>query len=947
MSIDSPFRCLPRVCELVVAMALCGAIAGNLDDTSHAFAQRVPWMSSRVIGSPDPPKEYHVERVYPNLEFIHPVEMMPLGNTGRMMVLQVDGQLLTFNDDPACEQTDLALDLSQLIDRHRRSLGFVLHPDFDNNRQLFVVYCRDPAATPDGTRLSRFTVTLSDSDPPTVDPQSEEVLLTWASGGHNGCALRFDADGLLYFSAGDGARPFPPDEYNVSQDLSDLRSTICRINVDQPSEDRLYSIPADNPFVDTAGARPEIWAYGFRNPWRYDFVPGTNRILCGDVGWELWEMVFDVRRGGNYGWSLYEGPQRIRNDVTIGPTPIEKPLISYPHTQGQSITGGVVYQGAALPELKDVYLYGDYVTGLLWGVRTDDPHVTWNPVLAETGLQIISFAKSASGEPLILDYAGGVYRLIQNPETQSDNRFPRMLSETGLFASTETLEPASGVYNYDITAQAYQEGATAEFVVAVPGTESIKIQSQKRRWTFPKGTVFAKTLSHRLKARGEIQSKRIETQLLHFDGMKWQPYSYLWNDSQSDAELVDAAGVSLPVEAFDSQGVAMKQWWVVSARSECRVCHTPQTGGAVGFSLENLAPGQVEAFTNLGIFDRKAPANWNITAMVDPADESSDLDLRARSYLMANCAHCHRRGGGGTVPLDLVYSNSGDHLNAVNVPAMQGDFGIKHAKVIAPGNPYRSILYYRMATSGAGHMPKRWTRENDALGLRIVHDWIDAMEMSTQSGREATADLGEVSAALKQFADVINDPNDDNLQAARKLGLSNSNPLVADLFERFVPVAERRQRLGKNIDTAAILSINGDVQQGQDRMFARGSQQCLQCHRVKGIGTSIGPDLDGIGSKRTREQLLESIVEPSKLIDPKYAAHIVLDVNGAITIGLKISEDDQAVVLRSADGKIHRLRHGQIEARQDAKKSLMPDSLAEYMTADELADMLAFLKSLQ
>ena len=523
-------------CRSLLRLIVCLALLLGFELLSvDSISARTPWTTSRVVGSPDPPKPYHVERVYPKLEFRNPVELMPLGDTGRMVLLEVGGKLYTFVDDPNCSEADLAIDLNTQVDQFRRAFGFAVHPDFDDNRQVFIVYAGDPVARPDGTRLSRFT--LSSTDPPTIDPSSEEVVLTWPSGGHNGCAIRFDSQGYLYFSAGDGARPFPPDEYDVSQDLSDLRSTICRIDVNRRSGDLPYAIPDDNPFIDLQGARPEIWAYGFRNPWRFTIAPGTDEIYCGDVGWELWELVYNVKRGGNYGWSIVEGPQPIRSDIKPGPTPIRKPLVAYPHAIGQSVTGGHVYRGKEHRDLDGAYLYGDYVTGLLWGLRHDGDEVTWNPVLAETGLAIITFAETREGEVLIVGYDGGIYRLVKNKLSDQPSTFPRRLSETGLFESTGSLTLAPGVYSYRPIVSAWQDGATSQFVVGVPGTESIRINRQQRNWQYPAGTVFAKTLS-----RG---SRRWETQLLHFDGINCHPYSYLWNDEQTDAQLVEGAGTTL------------------------------------------------------------------------------------------------------------------------------------------------------------------------------------------------------------------------------------------------------------------------------------------------------------------------------------------------------------------------------------------------------------------
>jgi putative heme-binding domain-containing protein len=916
-----------------------------------AAAQRVPWTTSNITGSPDPPKPYHTERVFPKLQFTNPVELMPLGDTGKLMLLEVGGKLYTFDDDPNCRQADLAIDFQPLIKDFRRAFGVGCHPDFDQNRQIFVVYAGDPVARPDGTKLSRFVV--SDTDPPTVDPDSEEILLTWPSGGHNGSAIRFDRDGLLYFSTGDGARPFPPDEYDVSQDLSDLRSTICRIDVDRREGDRPYAIPQDNPFINTPHARPEIWAYGFRNPWRFTIVPDTNQILCGDVGWELWELIYDVRRGGNYGWSIFEGPQPIRDDIKPGPTPIRKPLVAYPHAVGQSVTGGIVYRGDQHPELKGAYLYGDYVTGLLWGLRPDDPTAAWNPVLAETGLKIITFAESPDREPLIVDYDGGIYRLIKNQADDNPSDFPRQLSKTGLFKSTESLEPAPGVIPYQLAATAWQDGANSQYLIGVPGTETIRINKQQRSWQFPTGTVFAKTLSKEFQVDGAPKSVRMETQILHFDGSTWQPYSYAWNQAQTDATLVDGDGLTLTsLWQADESAAGDRIVWRYHNRAECRACHSRQNGGAAGFRLENLELplvfdadeqlNQIEYFIDVKILDRPAPKNWRIQSMADPADAAADLQRRARSYLAANCAHCHCRGGGGTVALDLSFSNEPDQINAIDVAPTQGSFGIDDAKVIKPGDPYRSVLYYRLATSGAGHMPKIWTRDNDLAGLKLVHDWIASL------GTPPTQPLSGTPAVLRSFAQLISSDaaNDDRVRGARS-GAADANPLAASLFERFLPPEERKQRLGEHIDAEKILAIKGNAVSGRELFLDSQSHQCNQCHRIAGSGKSVGPVLDNIASQRTREQLLESILDPSKTIEPNYNTYVVLTSDGAVITGLKIAEDKQKLHIRAADGKDHPLAKDEIESFKIQPQSIMPKGLAAAMTAQELADLLAFLSSLK
>src|SRR5205814_6222022 len=176
--------------------------------------------------------------------------------------------------------------------------GLACPPTSETNRECCISDTRrgqkGETTLADGTRLSRFKV--KDSEPPRVDPTSEEILLTFLQGGHNGGDLHFGPDGMLYISTGDAADPNPPDPFNTGQDISDLLSSILRIDVDRKDQGKHYAVPKDNPFVGMKGARPEVWAYGFRNPWRMGFDRQTGELFVGDVGWELWEMVHRDRK---------------------------------------------------------------------------------------------------------------------------------------------------------------------------------------------------------------------------------------------------------------------------------------------------------------------------------------------------------------------------------------------------------------------------------------------------------------------------------------------------------------------------------------------------------------------------------------------------------------------------------------------------------------------------
>ena len=376
-----------------------------------------------------------------------------------------------------------------------------------------------------------------------IDPTSERVILKFYSGGHNGGCLDFGNDGYLYISTGDASVPSPPDVMMTGQDCSDLLSSVLRIDVDHEEPGRFYRVPPDNPFVSVAGVRPEIWAFGFRNPWKMSFDRSTGELWVGDVGWELWELIFKVKRGGNYGWSVMEGPQPVNVEARRGPAPISPPLKAHPHSEAASITGGYVYHGKRLPELAGTYVYGDYQSGIIWGFRSQGDTITWQHELARTPLHLVAFGETNDGELYLLDHdrTHQIYRLVPNAASKQPHDFPRRLSQTGLFASTRDHQPAPGVISYSVNAPLWTDGARAERLLAVPGDGKIGVDPQGI-WRFPQGSVLARTVSFEQEPGKVASSRRMETQILHLEAEAWRPYSYLWNDDQTDAVLVDASG---------------------------------------------------------------------------------------------------------------------------------------------------------------------------------------------------------------------------------------------------------------------------------------------------------------------------------------------------------------------------------------------------------------------
>ncbi len=217
------------------------------------------------------------------------------------------------------------------------------------------------------------------------------------------------------------------DDRLTAQDASNLLGKILRIDVDHPAAGMKYAIPPDNPFLNIKGARGEIWSLGHRNPWRMAVDAKTGGLWVGNNGQDLWEFAHLIKRGDNCGWSVYEGSHPFYLNRQQGPGRFAPPTVEHDHGAFRSLTGGVVYYGHRLPELEGAYIYGDYSTGAIWGVHHDGTQVVWNRELAKTTLDIVAFATSHREELLVVDYASGIYRLVESPPDDSHRRFPRQV----------------------------------------------------------------------------------------------------------------------------------------------------------------------------------------------------------------------------------------------------------------------------------------------------------------------------------------------------------------------------------------------------------------------------------------------------------------------------------------------------------------------------------------
>ena len=327
---------------------------------------------------------------------------------GRFFLTEQAGRLLILREKQLTEEHIFIpepLDISDRVSSRGSEeglLGIALSPH--DARHLFLYYS---AANPRRSVVSRFNYNREAS------PESELVILEVAQPypNHNGGQIAFGPDGYLYVGLGDGGSAGDPQGHG--QDTGTLLGSILRIDVSESTPQQPYAIPPDNPFADGGDGRPEIWAYGLRNPWRFSFDRETGELWAGDVGQNEWEEIDLIQRGGNYGWNVLEGSHCFRPRDNCDREGRIPPVHEY-SLDGEpcSVIGGYVYRGAAIPWLRGAYVYGDYCSGKIHALRHHNGQITDHKQLADTGLRIMSFAEDNAGELYLLSQREGVYRLV-------------------------------------------------------------------------------------------------------------------------------------------------------------------------------------------------------------------------------------------------------------------------------------------------------------------------------------------------------------------------------------------------------------------------------------------------------------------------------------------------------------------------------------------------------
>lgn len=351
-----------------------------------------------------------LQRVFEELELSVPVFMLQApDDNDHWYVVEKHGRILRV--DSNTKQAGLFIDLSDRVDSGPNEaglLGMAFHPEYATNGQVYLSYTTD-----DSSLTSIISRMKRSDDGSSLLADSEEILIKVKQpySNHNGGHIAFGPDGYLYIGLGDGGSGGDPKGHG--QNTQTLLGAMLRIDVNKGTP---YAIPPDNPFASDAGTseikgRPEIYAWGLRNPWRWSFDKSTGDLWVADVGQNAWEEINLMTRPGNYGWNGKEGTHCYESSNCKNPEFID-PVLEYDHDQGCSVTGGYVYRGSKIAALQGSYLYADFCSGTIWAAKQKDKGIYESSEIVSSGLNIASFGEGNDGEIYVVNLEGELYQLV-------------------------------------------------------------------------------------------------------------------------------------------------------------------------------------------------------------------------------------------------------------------------------------------------------------------------------------------------------------------------------------------------------------------------------------------------------------------------------------------------------------------------------------------------------
>jgi putative heme-binding domain-containing protein len=411
--------------------------------------------------------------VAPEVGLHRPVWFGPLaGHPGSYLAVEVERARVWRIDSPGPSVTkQVFVDLHDQT-RHGHIegvLGFTLHPDFPKNRRYFVAM-HDPA--PDKVIMNIWEGRAADDGLSDSGRPPRKILsVNMPHINHNGCCLEFGPDGYLYIGLGDGGPQEDPNGY--SQNLGSLLGKILRIDVGDGSGHEPYSIPASNPFRARDGARPEVWAFGLREPWRFTFDHKTGELWAGDVGQNRFEEVDVIKAGDNLGWNIFEGLEPFSNRYRRESERYVPPVLSYSHRHGVSVTGGYVYRGRLAPALEGMYVFGDFETRRVWGLTRENGKLKRLVQLGQSPSRIAAFGEDIDGELFIVGHdPHAIYRLDLSTADPSPTTVRELMAtseRSGLLWRYTLSAPPRGWEAADFDDRSWTESAGGFGTRGTPG----------------------------------------------------------------------------------------------------------------------------------------------------------------------------------------------------------------------------------------------------------------------------------------------------------------------------------------------------------------------------------------------------------------------------------------------------------------------------------------------
>jgi len=669
---------------------------------------------------------YELVPAYPNLAFQDALLVDDVPGENRLVVVERAGIVKVFDDNPAASTATVILDYSANVETgtgEQGLLGLAFDPRFTENRFVYIYH------TQAVTNASIFTRLRWDSATDQLDPSSAKIVLQVEQPftAHNGGMLAFGPDNYLYIGLGDGGDGGDPQ--NHGQDRNTLLGSILRIDVNTPDDSVGYMVPPSNPFVGQANVKTEIYAYGFRNPWRFSFDRQTGDLWVGDVGQSTHEEINKVVAGGNYGWRIFEGSTiRDANENAVPETTYIPPVHEYTHDLGLAVIGGYVYQGA-VASLQGRYIFTDFASGTVSALTlSGDTVASIDPVGTVT--QPTSFGETRDGELLVVTSFSGIFKFAENA---TSIEFPATLSATGLFSDLASLTPVSGFIEYQPSHPFWSDGTIKRRWIGVPDNATIDFTADD--WTFPVGSVSIKHFEFERVQNSPDSRRRLETRVIYNTNQGWEGFTYRWNAEETEANLISERQTEqLTVSLND--GNTRTQQYDYPSPADCKACHTNASTFLLGletaqlnadFAYPTTIANQLHTLNAIGLFGGDIGATDQYRVLPPLTDESATIEQRARAYLDVNCSTCHQPQGTAPTSMNFRVNVDNDGMNAIDVAPQAGSFDIVDARIIARGSKERSVLWHRMRALDDARMPSLSTHVVDEAAVQLIGNWIDSL----------------------------------------------------------------------------------------------------------------------------------------------------------------------------------------------------------------------------